>query len=378
MSVNATILIQKRMKYKGYVARDFANDSFFIRWVKNPNTESDWFWTNFIKENPACQVEIEEARRLICLFDFRVEAPSGDDLQAMRNRLLMALQADKEMDHSFARPYQNANPVKRWLQVAALVLIIPLGSLGVFLVTRDSPEQLAGGEPIENHVEKRVNPSGQKSVLFLRDGTKVWLNAASRISYAKNFTGHDTRDVYLEGEAFFDVAHDEDRPFIVHTSSIRIKVLGTSFNVKSYSEEKTIETTLIRGKVRIEQSDATGSRIGDVELKPNQQAVFIKESKILNITEVVADNSGSWRRERLVFDEALISDVILQMERWFNIKIHFEDKASMDCRLTASIENESLEDVLKLMAASHNISYRISGTNVFIKGNMCGDSNQEL
>jgi ferric-dicitrate binding protein FerR (iron transport regulator) len=126
--------------------------------------------------------------------------------------------------------------------------------------------------------------------------------------------------------------------------------------------------------VRIEQSDATGNRIGDVELKPNQQAVFIKESNILNIKEIVADNSGSWRRERLVFDEALIGDVILQMERWFNIRIHFEDKANMNCRLTASIEDESLEDVLKLMAASHNIHYRISGTDVFIKGNMCGNS----
>src|SRR5690606_37889089 len=98
--------------------------------------------------------------------------------------------------------------------------------------------------------------------LFLADGTKVWLNAASRISYGKNFGNGALRDVYLDGEAFFDVAHDPDKPFIVHTSSIQIKVLGTSFNVRSYAEDNTIETTLVQGKVRIEHPDQAGEPSG--------------------------------------------------------------------------------------------------------------------
>ena len=362
------------MKYRDYSARDFGNDSFFIRWVKNPDEESDWFWKSFIKENPVCKPEIERARELISLLDFPMHDLTEDELSDMRNGLLMALCADKEedKDNMSVQTLRFSKSGKRWLKLAAAIIIVPFVSFGVFFFmngTDKSISSLKTGNA--STVEKRINPIGQKSVLFLRDGTQVWLNAASKISYAKDFIKKNTRDVYLEGEAFFDVAHNAEKPFIVHTSSIKIKVLGTSFNVKSYSEEKTIETTLVHGKVRIEQSDENGNRIGDVELKPNQRAIFNKESKIINIKEIVADNSGSWKRERLVFDEESIDNVILQMERWYNIKIHVENKGNLDCKLTASIENENLEEVLKLMEASHNIRYTIAGSEVFIEGTLC-------
>lgn len=362
------------MKYRDYSVRDFANDSFFIRWIKTPDEESDWFWKSFIKEYPACKPEIEKARELISLFDFPSHDLSEEELSNMRNGLLMALRADKEedKDNMSVQTLGFSKTGKRWLKLAAAIIIVPFVSFGVFFFmdgTDNNISSLKTGNA--SAVEKRINPIGQKSVLFLRDGTKVWLNAASKISYAKDFIKQNTRDVYLEGEAFFDVAHNAEKPFIVHTSSIKIKVLGTSFNVKSYSDEKTIETTLIHGKVRIEQSDKNGNRIGDVELKPNQRAVFNKESKIINIKEIVADNSGSWRRERLVFDEESIDNVILQMERWYNIKIHVENKGNLDCKLTANIEKESLEDVLKLIETSHGIRYTIAGSEVFIEGTLC-------
>ena len=134
------------------------------------------------------------------------------------------------------------------------------------------------------------------------------LNAASRISYLREFDHGATRDVYLEGEAFFEVAHRDNQPFIVHTSSLRIKVLGTSFNVKSYSEEETIETTLIQGKVRIEQSDSSGNRIGDIELKPNQRAVFNKQSKVIDVREVPETSSEAWKQNEMVFDGETIDN----------------------------------------------------------------------
>lgn len=363
------------MKYDDYSIKDFASDSFFVRWVKNPDEESDWFWTSFIKENPECKATIEKAREMVSLFDFSVHDLPNDELSGMRNNLLMALRADREelRDKEVFHDGNFAKPDRRWLKLAAAVIIIPLISLAV-LLTRNSDEWLSDitiTTGLKDKVEKRVNPVGQKSVLFLSDGTKVWLNAASKLSYANDFTEQPTRDVYLEGEAFFDVAHNEDKPFIVHTSSIKIKVLGTSFNVKSYAEEKTIETTLVEGKVRIEQADAQGNRIGDVELKPSQCAVFNKTSKIINVKEVEADNSVSWKRERLVFDEESIDNVILQLERWFNVKIHADVKGSLDCKLTANIQKESLDEVLKLIESTHNIHYSIIGNQVFIEGKLC-------
>lgn len=366
--------ININLKYRRYSAQDFANDSFFIRWVKNPDEESDWFWKSFVKNSPSCKAEVEKARELISLLAFPSHNLTEDELNNMRNGLLMALHADKEEQRDqMSRPDTGFSGIGNYrIKLAAAVIIIPLVTVAFFYFSNRSDNQLSFPETgHESRVEKRVNAKAQKSILFLSDGTKVCLNAASKISYFKDFENQKTRDVYLEGEAFFDVAHNEKKPFIVHTSSIKIKVLGTSFNVKSYFEEKTIETTLVRGKVHIEQSDVEGNRIGDIELKPNQRAVFNKESKIININEVVADNSLSWKRERLVFDEESIDNVILQMERWYNVKIHVKNKGNLDCKLTASIENESLEEVLSFISVAHNIQYTISGGEVFLEGALC-------
>lgn len=362
------------MKYRDYSARDFANDSFFMRWVKNPDEASDWFWESFIRENPWSAPEIQKARELISLFDFSVHDLPEDASNSMRNSLLLALRAEKEEDR-YDKPLRNPGFSKagnRWLRVAASIIIVPLLSAAVFFLVKRIDDRFSLKGETETLLEKRINPSGQKSVLFLVDGTKVWLNAASKISFAKDFNEHGTRDVYLDGEAFFDVAHNAEKPFIVHTSSIKIKVLGTSFNVKSYSEEKTIETTLVRGKVRIEQSDVRGNRVGDVELKPNQRAIFNKELKVINIKEVVADNAGSWKQDRMVFDEESIDNVLLQIERWYNVKIYVENRGKLNCKLTASIENESLEEFLRLLEVTHDIRYSISsGREVFLKGTLC-------
>jgi transmembrane sensor len=360
------------MKYLHYSARDFANDSFFIRWIKNPDKESDWFWKSFIKENPSCEPDIRKAAELVSLINFSQRDLTDDELNGMRNRVLMALRAAREGDNAPVQAAGFARDHMQLIKFAAVIILIPLISIGVFFFMKRMDDRFSFRLENGIGVEKRVNPIGQKSVLFLNDGTKVWLNAASRISYAKDFGEQGTRDVYLDGEAFFDVVHNPEKPFIVHTSNIRIKVLGTSFNVKSYLDEKTVETTLVHGKVHIEQSDVLGNRISDIELKPNQRAVFNKESKVIDIKEVVAENSGSWKRDRLVFDEETIDNVFRQMERWYNVRIHVQNKGDLQCKLTARIEDENLEDVLKLMKESYDLRYTIEGKDVFIEGKLCG------
>lgn len=363
------------MKYKDYRASDFANDSFFIRWVKKPDNESTWFWESFIRENPSCRKEIEKAIQFVSLFHSEYDVPTDEEMARMRNALFMALHAEKEelkSNHSARR--RSFQPSRNtWLKLAASLVLIPVAFLWII----HSPHGTDRLVPMSNEgspssaMETRSNPMGQKSVLFLDDGTKVWLNAASSISYGRNFNEHDTREVFLDGEAFFEVMHNPEKPFIVHASSIKIKVLGTSFNVKSYSEEETIETTLIQGKVCIEQSDTKGNRVSDLELRPNQCAVFDKDSKVMKIKEVVADNAIPWKQERLVFDEESMDNVVQRMERWYNVKIHVANRGKLDCRMTATIERETLEDVLNLIAASFDISYRVDGSNVYIDGTLC-------
>lgn len=350
-----------------FSAEEFAQDSFFIHWVRSPDDEADWFWKSFIREHPEMLEKIEIARRLILEIDYPVYRLEEDELSRMRNSFLMKVTAERNEDRSLEnKPDLVSSP---WWRAAAAVLIAVSAGLIYYTLSSDGIAVQANREATPRPaLEQRVSPVGQKSVVLLNDGTRVWLNAASTISYAKDFGVKGSRDVYLDGEAFFDVVHDAKRPFIVHTSSIQIKVLGTTFNVKSYSEEKTIETTLVQGKVRIEQRDVDGNA---VDLQPNQQAVFDKTSRVINVREVEASLSGSWKEDRLVFDEESIDDVLLQLERWYNVKIHVADRGNLDCKLTASIEKESLEEVLKLIREIHDVTYVVSGRDVFIEGTFC-------
>lgn len=359
------------MRYLHYSARDFANDSFFIRWVRDPDEESDWFWNSFIRENPDCEPEIRKAIELVSMLDFPQQGLTPGELSGMRNRLLMALRAEKEGEDIPVQAPVVSVDFRRWLKRAAVLIMVPFVLIGGFRFIKRMDHRFSFRLENGIGVEKKANPIDEKSLIFLDDGTKVWLNVASRISYTNDFNDDDTRDVYLDGEAFFDVVHNPERPFIVHTASLRIKVLGTSFNVKSYADEKTVETTLVRGKIHIEQSDMLGNRVGEIELKPNQRAIFDKQSKVMNIKEVVAESSGSWKRDRMVFDEETIDNVFTQMERWYHVKIHVQNKGSLDCKLTAIIEDEGLEEVLKLMEESYDMHYRIDGNDVFIEGKLC-------
>lgn len=349
------------MKYKDYTALDFANDAFFIRWVKHCDEESNFFWQTFIRENPSCYPSIEEARKLVVSFEFPSHQVSEGELIKMRRKLWMHLLAEKQSESLPAERW-------RWWLAAAGLLVPVLLLTGYF--------SLSDGTLARRIMSKETRPSeiirilGNNSLILLSDGSRIWLRDSSIISYREDFTNQATRDVHLEGEAFFEVARDVRRPFIVHTSDVKIKVLGTSFSVKSYPADKTVETTLVSGKVHIEQSDEMGKRVGDIELKPNQKAVFYKESKVINVREITATQVASWKRSRLVFDGESISKVLQQLERWYDVDIHLNTN-KLGCKLTATIEKESLHDILNLLALSHGVKYKIEGRNVFISGELC-------
>jgi transmembrane sensor len=196
------------------------------------------------KSHPQCSLEIEKARGMISMLEFTTSPLDDEEVDSIRNRLLMALHAEREDNRE--RMYKTASRAsgteRLWLKIAATIMIIPLAAVGLYVLMKAPDATIAFADEPHPGLEQRINPAGQKSVLFLSDGSKVWLNAASNISYVKDFGEQDRRDVYLDGEAFFDVVANAEKPFVVHTSSIKIKVLGTSFNVKSYPEEKTIET----------------------------------------------------------------------------------------------------------------------------------------
>ena len=219
-----------------------------------------------------------------------------------------------------------------------------------------------------SHLQEHIIPKGKRSRITLADGTQVWINANSTLEYSKDFLSTATRDVYLRGEAYFDVVPDKKRPFIVHVQDVEVRVLGTSFNVKGYDGEPSIEATLVHGKIAI----AGDSAYDKVNLSANQRAVIIKDRKELLVeSNIETETYTSWRKGVLVFDNEPLYEIFPILERTFNVTIHTEEASSLDCRFTAKINNKSLSEVLELFRTSDTISYTIVANDVHIKGRFC-------
>ncbi|WBL25031.1 FecR family protein [Zunongwangia sp. HGR-M22] len=205
-------------------------------------------------------------------------------------------------------------------------------------------------------------PKGKKMVVELADGSIVHLNSNSKLYYPTGFKSNQDREVRLEGEAYFDVFHDESRPFIVHGEQLDVEVLGTSFNFSSYNNNSYAFAVLIEGKVAVErQREAT------VYLEPGMMASYSKKSKTLKTSEVDTDVYTAWMDGRLVFEERSFEDIANTLERKFDIQVKFEDEKLKHERFTAKFENESIEKILGSFKQSYDFEYVINDTNVIIR-----------
>jgi ferric-dicitrate binding protein FerR (iron transport regulator) len=228
--------------------------------------------------------------------------------------------------------------------------------------------------------------NGSKTNLVLPDGTKVWLNAGSEMTYDKNY-GSKLREVTLNGEAYFDVVKNADKPFIIHAAKMDIKVLGTAFNVKCYKGEKTIETSLIRGSIEVTLKD----RQEKIMLKPNEKLIINTEEKekikvapnkivpvsstqkpiisLSNLTIFSKDNTvveTAWVQNRLVFVSETFEDIALMMERWYGIKIIFADEVLKEAKITGSFEKESITEALNALQLLSPFNYVIKNNIIII------------
>lgn len=218
---------------------------------------------------------------------------------------------------------------------------------------------------------------GARSKLHLPDGTEVWLNAGSKVTYENNFGGA-TREVTLEGEAFFDVAKDPDMPFIIHTDMIDIKVLGTALNVRAYADEKATETALIRGAVEITLHRSPEKRI---VLRPDEKLVVRNDSPaltrpvpIMTLTQLhyleqdeePAPMETLWMKNKLAFDGEPLQQVALKLERWYDVKVIIADKALEQVEYSGVFENEDIAEVLYALQLTGNFRYTIRGKVITI------------
>lgn len=224
--------------------------------------------------------------------------------------------------------------------------------------------------------------TGSKSSMKLPDGSTVWLNAGSKISYAGNF-GESSRDVWLSGEAYFDVVHDADHPFIVHADNFDVKVLGTVFNIKSYEGDIESEATLIQGKIELVLKNDDSRKI---LLKPNEKFIFkaTEESKIKAPDSLESEKpvflvtglqkpfkdsltvETQWVQNCLAFRDTKLKDVALMISRWYGISVEISDEKLSEKSFSGIFKDESPDQVMQALKIAGGFHYSINKNKILI------------
>lgn len=283
---------------------------------------------------------------------------------------------------------KTARAYRLWTLAVAALLII--AAWWYYVIVPAKPAAGIDAEAIvaSASVREISTQYGTRTTQKLPDGSRVWLNAGSKLTFSKDF-GESIREVTLTGEAFFDVVKNPDKPFVIHTASIDVKVLGTQFNVKSYPTDKTTETSLLRGSVEVVVKNRPNEKY---VLKPNEKLVVLNEQlkaavnednaggpgRLLNKENIIAiknltyqkgdtaDIESAWIRNRLSVKEMAFAEMAKIMERWYDVRIEFRNKKLEDVWITGSFDNETLTQALEALQFSFAFNYEINDKTVIV------------
>ena len=241
-------------------------------------------------------------------------------------------------------------PRVKWKRVIASASAVLAAAVILFMCMLWSrPSENAAPEIFEIVAER-----GQKSSVTLPDGSRVMINSASTISYTSDYNVKE-RNVFLSGEAYFDVASNADIPFVVHADKVSVTALGTEFNVKAYAEDPYVVTTLVEGCVRTEAGTQYELLTRAQEASYNKEADVLLAYDVKDISRAVP-----WIRNELLFENESLADIAVTLERMYNVTIVFEDEAAKGYSYTGLIRNNSLQNVLELISSTSPVGYKMN------------------
>jgi len=267
--------------------------------------------------------------------------------------LINSLPIDK--DH---QGKMTGKPQYALFAVAAAIsfIIIFMGAWLYFINDENEKQQFSSTLPnVQKSTEK-----GQKLTIHLEDGSKVMLNAQSNLNYPVQFSD-SLRELWLQGEAYFDVVKDPQRPFIIHTGEITTHVLGTSFNVNAYAERNSYQIALISGKVMVSKP-ATGE---NVLIEPGQRAAYEKEKSVFT-TDLFSEIEIAWKDGLIYFENADFSKIKSTLERWYGVEIITEGEIDKKWEFSGKFKNESLRNILEALKFSHDFEYKLDRKYVYL------------
>lgn len=252
------------------------------------------------------------------------------------------------------------------LKKIAAILIVGIG-IAFFFYNRNKHTLLEDNTLSEAYQPKK----GMPSVIYLSDGSKVRLKEDSKLEYPTIFEG-DTREVTLIGEAFFEVAKNKEKPFIIHAAGLTTKVLGTSFNIKAYENDEAAEVTVVTGKVAVSVNSEAKLENKDIVLMRNQKAIYSKNGDFVMraVTDKEILNKGD-KRTNLIFNETPLKEIIKVLNTYYDANIILANEALKNCLITAELTDEPIEVSLKILTKAIGAEYEVNEDEIVLKGEGC-------
>ena len=334
-----------------------AEDDYFVNWVLRPNKHSDKFWEQFLSDNPEKSGEVLLAREIVTNIQYS-SRPKLNDTEY--NDLFERIVSTKRSRGSSYVPFLRGNRY-RWVKYAAVVALLALSGIFLYQRSRVDPHQSH-----EGHLEMLTKESsmGSKLTTVLSDGSRVKLNAGSKIVYPKAFS--DTlRRVYLTGEAYFEVVSDPERPFRVESDKVYTEVLGTSFNMRAYPDDHKISVAVAEGKVRVTNADRSTVKFEHILLPFQESELNILNDQAVK-REFADDMIFAWTNWQLVFREEPLFSILKKLERWYNVEFEFKEKIETGESYTGSFDNDPLNVVLEALRSQGAFDYAIQGRKIEI------------
>jgi ferric-dicitrate binding protein FerR (iron transport regulator) len=363
--------------FRLYDISDFVIDEDFIRWVHLQREEDNLFWHTWLQQHPDKHLVIAAARRIVESIQFEETPMEEQDVEQEVSRLLhtistqpISVQPDKAVIVSY-----------KWWYAAAAILLC---TTGIWYFTNKNT--IAGPFAYTSMVASKqliehTNTSQQPLMLTLPDGSRLTLAPKSRVSYAHTFGVGDTasksvtRDVYLLGEAFFEVTKDPHRPFRVFANEIVTKVLGTSFTVRSFEIDTTIQVTVRTGKVSVYAQSPTlaTAKMSEIILTPNQQLVYERmgqtfQKVLLNNPAMIVPPAIE---RSMAYDDVPLDKVFNDLSKAYGINIVFDSEVLKKCSVTADLTNEPFYQKLNLICQAIGARYELIDGQVVIESSGC-------
>jgi transmembrane sensor len=342
----------------------------FKRWVLEPTYESDIFWNKWLENHPENSDLVNAAVEFIRIKKFREHSISAEEKDQILSDIISKTTVSKSLydSHTVSMKYGMKKDIFRfspWFYrvAATLFFIAAFAGVAIWNLKSENNQQYTH----ELTFIKKENPRGRKSVVMLPDGTRVVLNSASMITYDSNF-GLQDRTVRIEGEAFFDVVPDEQHLFRVVSKDFVTTALGTSFNVRSFDDESSINISLLAGKVsvvRIEDKNAYNDHL----LSPGEGFIISRQNREMERVTIDALKEYGWKDGILVFKDNNLSEVVNTLERWYDVKVKVIGQPEKSWRADGKFDNETLEQVLQGLSFTYGMEFLINKKDVELKFN---------